>query len=173
MNFTAAGESIPNLVIVPLSASGAIDIYNNSPGTIQYIVDVQGYFSAGTAGAKYHPLGPVRLLDTRIGQGETSVTPIGSDAVSQANATLTEALPPSYSAIIANLTVVKPQAGSGDLDAFPKGGTLPTVSNVNFTGGEVIPNLAFISSNGGVSLYNHSGGTTPALLDLAGYFSAS
>lgn len=161
------GESIPNLVIVPLSSTGAIDIYNNSAGTAQYVVDVQGYFTSGTSGAKYHPLGPVRLLDTRYGQGETSVSSIASDH------SLNLPLPSGYSAIIANLTVTQPAGPNGDLDAYPAGGTLPTVSNVNFTKGQTIPNLAFVSSNSGVSLYNHSASTVQALLDLAGYFSAN
>jgi subtilase family serine protease len=165
VNF-AANETIPNLVIVPLSSSGQIDIFNNSGGTIEYLVDVQGYFTAGTSGAKYHPLGPVRLIDTRVGQGETTDSAIGADK------SLTLPLPSSYSAIIANLTVTAP-ASNGDLDAYPAGGSLPTVSNVNFLPGETIPNLAFIQSDSGVSLYNHSTGNTQALLDLAGYFSAS
>ncbi|HEY1734991.1 MAG TPA: S53 family peptidase, partial [Acidimicrobiales bacterium] len=48
-----AGESIPNLVIVPLGSDGKVDLYNNSGGSVQYIIDVAGYFTAGTAGAKY------------------------------------------------------------------------------------------------------------------------
>jgi hypothetical protein len=162
----SVGETIPNLVIVPLGSDGAVDLYNNSGGSVQYIVDVAGYFSAGTAGAKYHALGPDRLLDTRDGEGTTHVGPIAKDS------SLTLALPASYTAVIANLTVVGPTS-NGDLDAYPKGGALPTFSNVNFIPGETIPNLAFIPSNGGVSLYNHSIGTTQALLDLSGYFSAS
>ena len=165
VNF-AANETIPNLVIVPVGADGMIDIFNNSPGTVQYVVDVAGYFMENTAGAKYHPLGPVRLLDTRYGSGMTKVGPIA------AGGSLTLALPASYTAIIANLTVTAPTS-NGDLDAYPAGGALPTFSNVNFNPSETIPNLAFIPSNDGVSLYNHSVGTTQALLDLAGYFSAN
>ncbi|HEX4789272.1 MAG TPA: S53 family peptidase [Actinospica sp.] len=165
INYTA-NETIANLVIVPLSADGQIDIYNNSGGTVQYVVDVAGYFSTGTSGAKFHVLGPDRLLDTRSGQGESSPAPIAKDS------SITLPLPSYYSAVIANLTVTAPTS-NGDLDAFPAGGATPSFSNVNFSPKETIPNLAFIPSNGGVSLYNHSIGTTQALLDLAGYFSAS
>jgi hypothetical protein len=164
INFVA-NQPIPNLVIVPLGADGKIKIYNNSGGTVQYVVDVAGYFSPGTAGSKYHSLGPVRLLDTRIGTGTTSVAPIATYS------SLSLPLPASYTAVVANLTVVGPTAG-GDLDAYPAGGALPTFSNVNFSPNEVIPNLAFIPSHSGVAIYNHSAGPAGALLDLAGYFSA-
>lgn len=43
LNFVK-GETIPNLVIVKLSASGAVSFYNGSPGTVQLIADAAGYF---------------------------------------------------------------------------------------------------------------------------------
>lgn len=164
-------EAIPNLVIVPLGSDtaadlGKVDIYNNSAGTIQYVVDVAGYFTAGTSGQKYHALGPVRLADTRNGTGVTSVGPIGSDK------NLNLALPSNYSAIIANITAVN-GTSNGDLDGYGLDTALPTVSNVNFVPKISIPNLAIVPSNGGISVYNHSTGTTQILVDLAGYFSAS
>lgn len=164
-------QSIPNLVIVPLGSDnatdlGKIDIYNNSGGTVQYVVDVAGYFSAGTSGQKYHALGPVRLVDTRNGTGVGSVGPIGGDK------NLNLPLPSNYTAVIANITATG-STSTGDLDGYGLNTTLPTVSNVNFVPGQTIPNLAIIPSNSGISVYNHSTGTTQALVDLAGYFSAS
>ncbi len=43
LNF-AAGESIPNLVIVKVGLNGKVNLVNNSPGSVHLIADVAGYF---------------------------------------------------------------------------------------------------------------------------------
>src|SRR5260370_143842 len=40
----AAGETIPNLVVVPVGADGKVDFYN-SAGTVQLIADLSGYYT--------------------------------------------------------------------------------------------------------------------------------
>ena len=47
LNFTA-GQTIPNLVVVPVGARGKIDLHNGSPGTVQLLADIAGYYLAGT-----------------------------------------------------------------------------------------------------------------------------
>ncbi len=47
LNFSA-GQTVPNLVTVPLSSTGAIDLYNAS-GTVNALVDVDGYYGPGSA----------------------------------------------------------------------------------------------------------------------------
>ena len=166
LNF-GAGQTAANMVIVPVGEDGKVDFNDGGlSGSTDAIADIAGYFTAGTTGAKYHTLGPVRLLDTRIGEGETSVSPIAGKG------TLTLGLPASYSAVIANLTVVSP-ASNGYLSAYPAGGSIPNVSNINFHTGQTIPNLAIIPSDSGVKFYNAGSSSTQLLLDLAGYFSAS
>jgi hypothetical protein len=44
LNFTT-GETIPNLVIVPVGADGNVDFYNGSGGTGELVADVSGYLS--------------------------------------------------------------------------------------------------------------------------------
>ena len=46
LNFNA-GRDIPNLVIVPVGADGKVEIFNGSPGTVQLLADVAGYYLAG------------------------------------------------------------------------------------------------------------------------------
>jgi len=41
------GQTVPNLVVVPVGADGKIKLYNGSPGTVQLIADVAGYTLAG------------------------------------------------------------------------------------------------------------------------------
>ena len=78
LNFTA-GETIANALTVELNASnGKLSIYNLA-GATDVVVDVAGYFQAGT-GALFHPLTPARILDSRpeIGNVGGYSTPWGS-----------------------------------------------------------------------------------------------
>jgi len=45
LNFTA-GETIPNLVVVPVGADGKVDFYNDA-GSVNLIADLSGYYTAG------------------------------------------------------------------------------------------------------------------------------
>ncbi len=61
MNFTT-GQTIPNSVIAPVSASGTVCFYVY--GTAHLLADVSGYFPAGSG---WNSLTPARILDTRAG----------------------------------------------------------------------------------------------------------
>ena len=166
LNF-ATDQTVANMVIVPVGEDGKVDFYDGgSSGSTDAIADIAGYFTAGTSGAKYHAVGPVRLLDTRDGQGESTAKALAGKG------TLTLPLPASYKAVVANLTVVSPTA-NGFLSAYPAGGTLPNVSNLNFLTNQTIPNLAIVPNSSGVTFYNGGSGSTQLIADMAGYFSAS
>ena len=72
LNFVP-GQTIPNLVVAKVGANGNIALTNNSPGTVQLIADVAGYYLSGTptAPGTYVPLNPARVLDTRTNLGAT------------------------------------------------------------------------------------------------------
>ena len=59
LNFVS-GQTVPNAVIAPVSASGEVCFY--ARGTTDLIVDLNGYFPTG---AGFAPMSPVRLFDTR------------------------------------------------------------------------------------------------------------
>ncbi|MBS2965095.1 right-handed parallel beta-helix repeat-containing protein [Actinocrinis puniceicyclus] len=136
-----------------------------------------------TAGSNYTAYGPVRVLDTRkgIGTGGT-VAKLGSDSTLKLKiagaGTTGDTIPTGISAVVLNLTVTHPTAG-GYLTAYPNQGyggvpqTRPTVSNVNFSPGQSVPNLAIVpvGPDGVVDLYNGSGGTVDVIADVSGYFS--
>jgi hypothetical protein len=44
LNFVA-GQAVPNLVIAPVGAGGKVELYNGSPGTIELVADVSGWFT--------------------------------------------------------------------------------------------------------------------------------
>ena len=78
LNFSP-GETVPNLVVAPVGADGEVDLYNGSPGTVQLIADVSGYFTGGgsaTNGA-FTSLTPARILNTKNGTGAPQ-TPVGA-----------------------------------------------------------------------------------------------
>ena len=48
VNFSA-GQTISNLVVSQVGADGRIDLYNASPGSVQVVGDVSGWFATGRA----------------------------------------------------------------------------------------------------------------------------
>jgi hypothetical protein len=165
LNFST-NQTIANMVIVPVGEDGKVEFYNGG-GATHLIADIAGYFSAGTAGAKYHALGPDRIMDTRVALGAGSTAPVPG------NGTYGLPIRGGVTAILANLTVAQ-TAGSGYLTAYPDGATRPVVSNLNFAVGQAVPNLAIVPDNNGkVDFFNGSGGSLRLIVDLGGYFSAS
>ncbi|SCF38925.1 Right handed beta helix region [Micromonospora viridifaciens] len=166
LNFVT-GQTIPNLVIVPVTDL-KLSIHNQSSGSTHVIADLAGYF--GSDGQlSYVPNGPLRIADTRDG------TAFPNRRKAPLDPRETETVYPEHpyccmpAAMVANLTVTKPTA-SGFLIAHPDDGARPAVSNVNFVAGETASNLAIVGTKGGLNLYNSSSGTTHVIVDQAGIF---
>ena len=125
-----------------------------------------------TGGARFNPVTPVRILDTR-----TTNTPSGqpSRVVSGGSLDLqitgANGIPVDATAVVMNVTAVLPTA-SGFVTVFPKGVPQPLASNVNFVPGDVVPNLVTvgIGTGGKVSVVSQ-GGTNDLLADVVGYYS--
>ena len=161
LNFSA-GETVPNLVIVPLTNDVA-DIANASTGTVQMVADLEGYFSS-SAPDSFVPISPTRELDTRTTGGA-----LAADKAITMNI-LTDA-GQTAAAMVDNVTVAAP-ARDGNLIVYPAGQSRPAVSNLNFTANETVPNL--VIAKGGtsaqVSYYNSSPGNIALIVDEYGYF---
>ena len=161
VNFTA-GETVPNLVIVPLTNDVA-DIANASTGTVQIVADLEGYFSS-SAPDSFVPISPTRELDTR-----TTGSALGADTAITMNI-LTDA-GATAAAMVDNVTVTAP-AKYGNLIVYPAGQARPIVSNLNFAVNETVPNLviAKAGTKAQVSYYNNSPGTVQLIVDEYGYY---
>src|SRR5664279_5468887 len=174
LNFSP-GQTVPNLVVAPVGATGQVDLYNGSAGSTHLIADVTGYFLAGapaTAGA-FGSLPPARLLDTPMGTGAPAA-PIAAHQVVALQVGGRGGVPATgVSAVVLNVTVTQPGAG-GFLTAYAEGTALPLASNLNFSPGQTVPNLvvAPVGANGQVDLYNGSAGSTHLIADVTGYFLA-
>ncbi|MFC1417668.1 hypothetical protein ACEZDE_13570, partial [Streptacidiphilus sp. N8-3] len=166
------GQTIPNLVIVPVT-NGKVDLYNGSSGTVDLLADITGYYSANGKGSVLTAVGPSRILDTRSGLGAAKAR-VGARKTVKLTVAGVAGVPSSgVTAVAMNVTEVSPTK-PGFITAYPDGGKLPTVSNLNFSAGQTIPNLVIVPvTNGKVDLYNGSSGTVDLLADITGYYSAN
>lgn len=160
LNF-AAGQTVPNTVIVKVGADGYVDLANVAAGSTNLVTDVQGYYSR-TGSSGYVTTAPTQVLDTRAGK-----TTIPSGGTVQVNLGTG-----GYTAAALNITVANAQAG-GYITAYPDGQPMPKASNVNFSAGRTIQNEAItkIGADGIVDFTNTSGGTADLIVDVTGYFS--
>ncbi len=157
VNFQA-GSSVPNLVTTALGAGGQLCVFANV-GT-HVIIDLAGWYRA-SAGAAFTPLSPQRVMDTRSGAIGQTYT------LSLANLVSADAV-----AVAVNLTATQ-AAGAGYLTAYPCGGAVPMVSNVNFAPGQTVPNSAVVPIGAGRSICFFANAPTHVIVDLAGAFSGS
>lgn len=172
VNFTR-GETIPNLVTVKVGPDGFINLTNNSSGGVSLIADVAGYYLDGNAtqpGA-FVSVDPVRLLDTREGNGAPQSAVARSATVGLQVAGRGGVPASGVAAVVSNITATQP-AASGHLTVYPSGTAQPNASNLNFTTGQTIPNLTTvkIGADGKIALTNNSGGSVHLIADIAGYY---
>ena len=173
-----AGETRPNLAVVLLSASGAIELQSVLPydldGSVDLIVDVFGFFS-DDGGERTTTTEPFRIVDTRSGIGGANL-PFESGEIRSFRAAGSGGIPSNASAIWANVTVVSPTA-EGFLSAYPSGATTPDVSNLNWKAGDINPNMALIPLNSqgnfdvAVTMPWDSSGKADVLVDVLGWVS--
>jgi hypothetical protein len=162
LNFVS-GQTVPNSVIAPLSADGAVCLYVY--GQADLLVDVSGYFTSG-----FEPLTPERILDTR---GSDPVGELdGSGDAYTLQVTGRGGVPSSdVSAVALNVTVVGGQANDfgGYVTVYPCDVAKPDASNLNFISGQTVPNsvIAPLSADGEVCLYVY--GQADLLVDVSGY----
>jgi hypothetical protein len=167
INF-GAGETLPNLAIVQIPADRKIDFYLGSAGSADLVVDLEGYY-APSAAAKFVPLFPIRLFDTRTG---VTGGALPSGFVIRTSMAFGFGIPVSaLTAGLYNVTVTQPGAG-GYVSVFPDGVTsLPNVSNLNFVKNQTVPNAVLATMTDGRQLfYNGSGAPLQLIADFFGYF---
>ena len=130
VNYPAGGDR-GAMAVIPLSAAKTLCVYSDAASHV--IVDLQGAFVAAPAsGAGLQPLStPSRIADTR-NTGRTSI--------------LTIPVPAGSDAVAVNLTATAADA-PGFLTAYPCGGAVPNVSNVNFGPTEPVAGSAFVPTS--------------------------
>ena len=173
LNFVS-NQSVPNAVIVPVSATGTVCFYVY--GQADLIADVNGWFAGGSG---FNSLAPTRVFDTRSGSGGVPVAKVGaldgSGMALKVQVAGTNGVPASgAAAVMMNVTVdatTAPPVG-GYVTAYPCDVTLPNSSNINFVSGQTIANsvVAPLSLNGEVCFYVY--GQAHVLADITGWLAA-
>ncbi|MEV0410788.1 hypothetical protein AB0I68_08245 [Streptomyces sp. NPDC050448] len=165
------GQTVPNLVIVPVGENGYVNLYNGGWESVDLIADVTGYFTQ-TSSSGYTPLAPKRFVDTRNGTGTTMGQLAGYGSFSTQITGLGNVPAAGVTAVALNVTVTNPKS-DGHLTVYPGGQQAPTASNVNFTTGQTIANSVIVpvGPDGKISVRN--GGWNPAdvIVDVVGYYS--
>jgi hypothetical protein len=126
--------------------------------------------------AKFVPLPPARILETRSGLSTidglaNAAGALGNNGVLNLSVLGRGGVPVSaVSAVVLNVTVTNP-LNPGYLTVWPSGAANPNASNINFVAGQTVPNLVVskVGSNGQISLLNGSQGTD-LIADVVGYF---
>jgi Cysteine-rich secretory protein family len=148
-------QTRPNLVMVPLSASGSVCLYSTVETDI--VIDVNGYFA--TAGSRqFAALQPIRILDTREGDpvlnGNLGGTRLTAGQPLRIMIAGQRGIPGGTRAISANIAVTE-ATSAGFLVAYPCG-PVPVAASVNFVPGEDVANAAQLTldDGGGICLWS-------------------
>jgi hypothetical protein len=168
VNF-APGRTVANLALVQVAADGTITLTNVSAGTVQLVVDLQGWYRSGpaTAAGMTTAIDARRLLDTRSGQ------PVGARQSVSIQVTGGNGRPypaAGLSAVLVNITAVG-ATRAGDVTVAGTGLPTPATSNVNFVPGSTVANLvlAAVGKDGTITLTNTSAGSVHLVVDIEGY----
>ena len=145
------------------------------------VIDVAGYYSneandVNGAGLLFTPLAtPIRLLDTRAGQGncDSVNAPInaGTSLTTLARTTCEgQLIPNNAQSIIGNVTVINGTNQAGYLTLYPTGLAAPLVANMIYAPSQILSN-AFVVGLSGTGQFNiFAERTLEAIVDVSGYF---
>jgi hypothetical protein len=174
------GQILANAFTVSLSASGEFNIF--AERAIDAIVDVAGYYStqatdANGQGLLFYPLPrPLRILDTRAGQGNcdnvNSPIPGGTSIATPAWLTCEGiTIPSAARAVLGNVTVINQTSQAGYLTLYPDGVAQPLASNMVYFPGQILSNAFVVSVNANTGQFRiFAERTLDAIVDVSGYF---
>jgi hypothetical protein len=172
VNFVA-GQTTANLSLVKVGTGGKVSILNGSGAPANVVADVMGYVTgSGTAGSFHAADLPVRILDTRLGNGRFGPIPANQDVKLQI--TGRGGVPTTgVTAVVLNVTVTDCST-AGYVSAYASGTSWPGTSNLNYVAGTTAPNqvVVAVGTDGAVVLHNSSsGGGVQLIADIQGYVS--
>lgn len=171
LNFPAR-DTRANNVTVPLGGDGRAWVVYRGSGSAHAVLDVTGYFTTTGDGARWVPLAPSRVLDSRVGIGRDGAFAAnlpGSVTVRGRGGVATDA-----TALTGNLTVTAQQR-RGYASVTPTATSSPSTSTINFPTGDTRANgvaSRIDPGTGKVSLVYKAtdGATTHLLIDVTGYY---
>jgi hypothetical protein len=167
LNVVRPGQTVANLVIVPVGPDGAIRIVGNLSAAV--VVDVAGWFSdtslpSSDAGL-YVPVLPARLVDTRTGSAPLAgaVAPVAAGAAAGIDGL-------DVAALVVTITATD-TASAGYVTAVPPDAPRPDSSNLNADhAGSTVANTAFATTANTARFDLVASMTTHLIVDVEGYF---
>lgn len=169
------GNIVPNAVLAKVGTNGNVCIYTSVATDI--LVDASGYYSDSST---FVSLNPARVFESRTNAAPTvdginsRIGQLGGGKWTPITLTNrpTAGLPATVASAVLNVTVINPAAG-GFLSLVPcsTAGTFPGASNVNFEGGQTIPNM--VIANATVPMCIFTDVTTDVAVDVVGYFATT
>lgn len=121
-------------------------------------------------GGEFHPISPVRLMDSRSGLG-TRKAKLNAGETRTLQIRGVKGI--GHHAVAATLNITAVGAESvGHIRVYPADTGLPNTSFVNFKAGQAIANAGHIglSSDGKIKLYNGSKNPVHVIVDASGYY---
>jgi PKD domain len=171
------GDHSPSMTIPFTNDAASVSHTYPAPGSYTLtgtVTDSFGRTSTFThtviVGAAYVAVTPRRILDTRSGLGARR-GPVGPQGVIRLKIAGANGLPATgISSVVLNVTDADATSGSW-VSVYPDGSARATTSNLNFTAGQVNPNLVTVSvgADGYVDLYNNMG-DVDLIADVQGYY---
>jgi serine protease inhibitor ecotin len=169
------GDDRATGVTVALGDGGTLSVTyfsGNISLSAQVVFDVTGYFVGNSSGARYVPLTPARILDSRYGTGLSG--PFPSQAARTFQVTGQGGVPSSATAVTGTLTVTQ-QTGLGYLYMGLAPMNQPTSSTLNFPIADDRANGATVALGDGgtlsVTYYSTNLSlSAQAIFDVTGYF---
>lgn len=169
-------DILSNSFTVGLSSDGKFDVFGER--TIDVVVDVSGYYAPpGTGGLYYHALAtPIRLLDTRSGQGNCDNI---SASISAGNSLTTlgrvtcdgQTIPQAAQALVGNATVINGSGQTGYMTLYPNGVPVPLAANIIYDPGQILSNAFTVNLNASGEFNVFAERTIDVVIDVAGYYS--
>lgn len=156
--------------IVKLDATGAFKLYLSSGNTVHLLMDVEGYFTAGSSNGTFTPA-ISKLYDTRatghVSPGQTVTVDVGGVGPIPS---LTEGL----TAMVGNLTVIDLGTAGGYARAWASGAPEPKHVGALTFGAGTHTNLITVpvggDADGAIQIHNVSSDTVDYILDLQGWY---
>ncbi len=177
LNFKGGEGAVPNMAVVPTGlccGPGGTALYPSIGVFVSadshIIVDIMGFVDDGTLGGlRFAPQTPVRIADTRIGQGAGTL----GEGVTATITAPGAVAPAGTQGLALNVTAVLPTKPTF-VSVWPSGFDgvdRPTVSNLNPVPGQTEPNSVYtlIGPTMAFNVYNNAGAVN-ILADVVGRF---
>ena len=157
---SVANKVVAGMTVVPLGADGTFCVYSYT--TTDMVIDLFGTYAVGV-GAKFQPVSPTRLFDSRTG-----AAPIAGGSVVRVKVSGKAGTPTSATA--ASLTVhALTAARDGYATAFPCGAATPPVASLAVNaGGSVTNHVETAIANGEVCVFVSA--PMHLIVDLSGWY---